>query len=211
MSIKLEVETLDRMNNLSFSKEILEIKDYALENNVPIIQDEGLAFLLTLIRVKKPKKILEIGTAIGYSASMMALTGNCQVYTIERNEKMENEAIKNVAKLGLNDKVHLIYKDALEAFEDVSMHQFDMIFIDAAKAQYTNFFNLYSPLLTEDGIIVTDNMLFHGVTMEEAKSRAVRGLIRKLNNYTDFLLNHEKYDTTIFNLGDGMAVSTKKN
>ena len=71
-------------------------------------------------------------------------------------------------------------------------------------------FNLYSPLLNEDGIIITDNMLFHGVTMEDAKSRAVRGLIRKLNNYTDFLLSHEEYDTKIFNIGDGMAVSTKK-
>lgn len=210
MSIELKEETLNKMNNLSFSPYLEEMRVYAKENNVPIIMDDGLAFLITLCKIKNPKKILEIGTAIGYSASVMALNTNAEVYTIERNEQMEQCAIKNVNELGLNDRIHLIYNDALLSYDDVKDHKFDIIFIDAAKAQYTNFFNLYSPLLNEDGIIITDNMLFHGVTMEDAKSRAVRGLIRKLNNYTDFLLSHEEYDTKIFNIGDGMAVSTKK-
>lgn len=210
MSLPLDSETLNKMNNLSFNSYILSMKEYAKENNVPIIQDEGLAFLLSLVRIKRPLYILEIGTAIGYSASMMALSSNAKIYTIERNETMYNEALKNINNLGLNDKVNIIFKDALLSFDDVKKHKFDIIFIDAAKAQYTNFFNLYSPLLNDDGIIITDNMLFHGVTIETAASRAVRGLVRKLNNYTDFLINHNEYDTTIFNIGDGMAVSVKK-
>lgn len=210
MSLPLDSETLNKMNNLSFDSYILKMKEYAKKNNVPIIQDEGLAFLISLVRIKKPLKILEIGTAIGYSASMMVLNSDAKLYTIERNETMYNEAINNINNLGLNDKVNIIFKDALEAVDDVKNNEFDIIFIDAAKAQYTNFFNLYSPLLKDDGIIISDNMLFHGVTIETATSRAVRGLVRKLNNYTDFLLNHNEYDTSIFNIGDGMAVSVKK-
>ena len=125
--------------------------------------------------------------------------------------KMYEQALLNVKNLNLEDRVHLIFKDALEAFDDVKDNRFDLIFIDAAKAQYINFFNLYSPLLKDDGIIVTDNMLFHGVKMEDAKTRALRGLIRKLNNYTNFLLENEDFQTSIFNVGDGMAVSTRRS
>lgn len=210
MSINLETDVLQKMYNLSFDESICEMRDYAKENNVPIIQDEGLAFLLTLIKIKQPKKILEIGTAIGYSASLMALNSQASIFTIERNEHMFLQAKKNISSLKLDNRINIIFKDALEAFDNVKNEKFDIIFIDAAKAQYINFFNLYSPLLNNDGIIITDNMLFHGVTMESAKSRAVRGLVRKLNNYTSFLLEHEQYHTSIFNIGDGMAVSIKK-
>ncbi len=210
MSISISEDDLIKMNNLCFSDYFLKMKEYAKKNNVPIIQDEGLAFLLTLVRVKRPVKILEIGTAIGYSASMMANEGTT-VYTIERDMKMYEQALLNVKNLNLEDRVHLIFKDALEAFDDVKDNRFDLIFIDAAKAQYINFFNLYSPLLKDDGIIVTDNMLFHGVKMEDAKTRALRGLIRKLNNYTNFLLENEDFQTSIFNVGDGMAVSTRRS
>lgn len=209
MSLSISDDDLKKMNNINFSEYFLKMKEYAKINNVPIIQDEGLAFLLTLVRIKKPIKILEIGTAIGYSASMMANEG-CEVYTIEREPKMYEQALINVENLGLSSKVHLIFKDALEAYDLVKDNEFDMIFIDAAKAQYTNFFNLYSPLLSKNGIIVTDNMLFHGVKIEEAQTRALRGLIRKLNAYTNFLLENQSFNTTIFNLGDGMAVSTRR-
>lgn len=210
MKIELTLAEQMRFNNLHFDEYIMQMKDYAKEYNVPIIQDEGLSFLLTLIRVKNPLRILEIGTAIGYSSAMMALNSNATIDTIERDLKMEEEAIKNIKQLGIENKVNLIFKDALEAFDLVSHNKYDLIFIDAAKAQYTNFFNLYKPLLKDDGIIVSDNMLFHGVKLEEAKSRSLRGLIRKLEAYQSFLLNHEEFASTIFNIGDGIAVSTKK-
>lgn len=205
-------EDLAIMLNLHFNDIHQEMKEYAKLNNVPIITDEGLAFLEMIVGVKRPKKILEIGSAIGFSATRMSLVNGSEVITIERDENMYNEAISNIKKLCLENNVKVIFKDALDALEDVKDEKFDMIFIDAAKGQYTNFFNLYEPLLSEDGIIVTDNMLFHGLVLDESeiKSRNLRALIRKLKNYHSFLLNHPNYNTSVFNIGDGMSVSTKK-
>ena len=204
----------NNISNLKFSSFELELKEYAKENNVPIIFDEGLAFLEMIIRLYKPKRILEIGTAIGYSAIRMSQVSNSEIVTIERNIDMYNEAVKNIEKAGLSNKIKVIFKDALEAFDNVKDYEFDMIFIDAAKAQYTKFFNLYTPLLTDKGIVVCDNMLFHGLVEDEAnyekQSRSVRGLIRKLLAFHQSLLENEDYITSIFNIGDGMSVSVKK-
>ena len=210
--VELDEKKRDELLNLSFSPKIDEMRMYARNNNVPIIQDEGLAFLKAIVKLYKPKNILEIGTAIGYSSSLMTIYSGANVYTIERDEVMYNEALKNISDLNLNDKVHVIFKDALEITNELDNLKFDMIFIDAAKGQYTNFFNKFSPLLNDKGIIVTDNMLFHGFlnNKEEIKSRSLRSLMRKLQNYHDFLLNNEDYDTSIYNLGDGMALSIKK-
>lgn len=210
--VELDEKKRDELLNLSFSPKIDEMRMYARNNNVPIIQDEGLAFLKAIVKLYTPKNILEIGTAIGYSSSLMSIYSGANVYTIERDEVMYNEALKNISDLNLNDKVHVIFKDALEITNELDNLKFDMIFIDAAKGQYTNFFNKFSPLLNDKGIIVTDNMLFHGFlnNKEEIKSRSLRSLMRKLQNYHDFLLNNEDYDTSIYNLGDGMALSIKK-
>lgn len=210
--VELDEKKRDELLNLSFSPKLEEMRIYARNNNVPIIQDEGLAFLKAIVKLYKPKNILEIGTAIGYSSSLMSIYSGADVYTIERDEVMHNEAIKNISDLNLSDKVHVIFKDALEITNELDDLKFDMIFIDAAKGQYTNFFNNFSPLLNDKGIIVTDNMLFHGFlnNKEEIKSRSLRSLMRKLQNYHDFLLNNEDYDTSIYNLGDGMALSIKK-
>lgn len=210
--VELDEKKRDELLNLSFSPKIDEMRMYARNNNVPIIQDEGLAFLKAIVKLYKPKNILEIGTAIGYSSSLMSIYSGANVYTIERDEVMYNEALKNISDLNLNDKVHIVFKDALEITNELDNLKFDMIFIDAAKGQYTNFFNKFSPLLNDKGIIVTDNMLFHGFlnNKDEIKSRSLRSLMRKLQNYHDFLLNNEDYDTSIYNLGDGMALSIKK-
>lgn len=212
MSINIEENDLAKLLNLSFNDVQMQMREYANANDVPIIQDEGLAFLETIIRLKRVKSILEIGTAIGYSASALQAVSNGNVWTIERDPKMYEEAKKNVSRLGLEDKINIIFKDALEAYDDVCKQKFDMIFIDAAKGQYQNFFNLYEPLLAPDGIIVCDNMLFHGLLNDDVviESRSLRGLVRKIKNYHDFILNNDKYDTKIFNIGDGISVSTKK-
>ena len=210
MSVEIDETLHSKLLNLHFSDYLLKMKEYAKENNVPIIQDEGLAFLLSIIRLKQPKRILEIGTAIGYSSSLMALASHAIIDTIERDEKMYTNAVLNIKSLGLKKRINTIFKDALESFDLLKNNEYDLIFIDAAKAQYTNFFNLYAPLLKDKGVIVTDNMLFHGVTIETAQSRSLRGLIRKLNSYQEFLLNNEDFDTNIFNIGDGMAISVKK-
>lgn len=199
--------------NLSFNEFDEALRKYAKEYNVPIIKDEGLAMLEQTIMLKRPKKILEIGTAIGYSALRMNRLLGTEIYTIERNENMYNEASKNIKLANRENEIHIIYKDALEAFDDVKNNEFDLIFIDAAKAQYMKFFNLYTPLLAKNGVVFCDNMLFHGLVLDEANydnlSRSVRGLARKLKAFHDELLNNKDYKTSIFDIGDGISISVK--
>lgn len=216
-AIKKIVIVMDATNNTTdFHWSALEVqmRAYAHEAHVPIIVDEGLALLEQIIRIQRPSKILEIGTAIGFSAIRMHQVCNSQIYTIERNQDMICLAKKNIQASGFAAQIHLIEQDALEAFDSVKNKKFDLIFIDAAKAQYTKFFEIYTPLLTNRGIVITDNMSFHGLLDPkeyENQSRSVKGLIRKLLSYRKFLLDHDNYDTTIFEIGDGIAVSVKKD
>lgn len=190
-----------------------ELRAYAKEHQVPIIVDEGLAFLERIIRISQPKTILEIGTAIGYSAIRMQKVCDSQIITIERNPEMIEQARKTIVAAKKESKITLIEADALEAFDLVKNYTFDFIFIDAAKAQYTKFFEMYTPLLSFTGIVVTDNMSFHGLIHQEnlmEQSRSVRGLVRKLASYHKYLLEHQEFDTSIIEIGDGIALSVRK-
>lgn len=203
------MEYLDNLNKLDFNSLDLELREYAKLNNVPIIQDEGLHFIRQVIMLKNAKNILEIGTAIGYSAIQMAKLG-VNVDTIEINETMYNLATENIKKANLSDRINVYLADALE-FDVNKLNKYDVIFIDAAKAQYINFFNKYKCLLNDKGVIVTDNLLFHGLVLEEnIESRNLRQLIKKIRNYNTWLLEQSDFDTTIYNIGDGVALSIKK-
>lgn len=199
------------MVDSKYYKDIKNIKQYAKENNIPIMQDEGISFLTTLIHKNKIRSILEIGTAIGYSAIIMALTDkNIKITSVERDEKRYLEAVKNIKKFNLEDRITLIFKDALELKVD---GDFDLIFLDAAKGQNINFFNNFSKNLNKNGFIVTDNMLFHGYVNkneEDIKSRNLRGLVRKIKQYHEFLKTSDDYNTSFYNIGDGIAVTTRK-
>ena len=190
---------------------IKEIKEYAIENKIPIMNQEGIDFLTTFIIKYQIKNILEIGTAIGYSSIMMTLCGpNIKVTTIERDEQRYLEAIKNIKKLNLEDRISLIFNDALKTKIE---GKYDLIFIDAAKAQNIKFFELFERNLNDGGFIITDNMYFHGLVNKnekEIKSRNVRGIVRKIKDYITFLKNNDNYNTTIYDIGDGIAVSEKK-
>ena len=190
---------------------IKEIKEYAIENKIPIMNQEGIDFLTTFIIKYQIKNILEIGTAIGYSSIMMTLCGpNIKVTTIERDEQRYLEAIKNIKKLNLEDRITLIFNDALKTKIE---GKYDLIFIDAAKAQNIKFFELFERNLKDGGFIITDNMYFHGLvnkSEKEIKSRNVRGIVRKIKDYITFLKNNDNYNTTIYDIGDGIAVSEKK-
>lgn len=190
---------------------IKQIKDYADINNVPIMNDNGINFLMRYIKDNNIKKILEVGTAIGYSAIMMcSVSDDVTVTTIERDEKRYLEAIKNIKKLELEDRIQLIYNDAL----DVKLNDnYELIFIDAAKAQNQKFFEKFQNNLTPDGVIITDNMKFHGLVdkdPEQIESRNLRQLVRKVKDYTNFLERNPKFDTEFVNVGDGIAVSRKR-
>ena len=190
---------------------IKEIKEYAIENKIPIMRQDGIDFLTTFIIKHQIKNVLELGTAIGYSAIMMTLCSpNLKVTTIERDEERYLEAIKNVKKLDLEDRITLVFNDALKTKIE---GKYDLIFIDAAKAQNIKFFELFERNLNEGGFIITDNMYFHGLVgknEKEIKSRNVRGIVRKIKDYITFLKENEDYNTTIYDIGDGIAVSEKK-
>lgn len=187
-----------------------EMEEYAKIHNVPIMMKDGIEFLTNYIKENNIKNILEIGTAIGYSASKMALVDkDIHVTTIERDEMRYQEAIKNIQKLHLENQITVILDDA---FHVELKDQYDLIFIDAAKAQYIKFFEKFKNNLKVNGVIVSDNLNFHGLvhSNESIESRNVRGIVRKLNNYIEFLTNNEEFETTFYELGDGVAVSKKR-
>lgn len=189
-----------------------EIEDYAIAEHVPIMEPEGIATLLQFLRIHHPQAILELGTAIGYSAIRMAETlPDARIVTIERIEKRIEVAKANFSKSGFSNRITLVESDALEAFELVKEHgPFDLIFVDAAKGQYRRFFELYEPLLNKDGIIITDNVLFKGLVAEDLADitpRRKRGLIKRIQNFNQWLLSHPNYDTVILPIGDGIAIS----
>ena len=188
-----------------------ELELYAKENNVPIMQKDGIEFMLKYIKENNVLNILEIGTAIGYSAiRMCSVNPNIKVTTIERNEIMYNEAIKNIHKYGMDDRINVIFKDALEAEVDGS---YDLIFIDAAKSQYIKFFNKYSPYLKDTGTIITDNLNFHGLreNIDKIESKNLRSMMRKLNDYIEFLKDNKEYHTEFINIGDGIGITKKSS
>ncbi len=189
------------------------IEKYAEENEVPIMELVGIETLLQLLRMQQPKKILEIGTAIGYSALRMAdALPECKVVSVERDEDRYNVALANAETLNKSSQVFFIKGDALEVENLVRDHgPFDALFIDAAKSQYRKFFDIYSKMLSPDGVIFTDNILFHGLVAEEKiESRNVRQLVRKIKDFNQWLMEHPDYHTAILPVGDGLAISKKR-
>ena len=186
---------------------IEELEKYAKENNVPIIQKDGLNFIVDYIRNNNIKKILEIGTAIGYSAINMALINpEIQITTIERNKEMYDKAHLNIKKFNLEKRINIIFGDALTTKIN---GKYDLIFIDAAKAQYIKFFEKYKVNLNKNGIIITDNLNFHGLTnnIENIQSKNLKALVKKINNYKEFLKENQEFNTKFYEIGDGIAVS----
>ena len=203
-------EYQEKLLNVNYNQKLLEMIKFAEENDVPIMQNEGIAFLIMLLKVKKPLRILEIGSAIGFSSSMMALNCDALIDTIERDSKMILECKKNHTELNLLERINLIEGDALDTLEIVKNNKYDLIFIDAAKAQYIKFFEMYSPLLNDNGVILSDNLYFHDLLFTEVNNRDLRQLVRKVGKYNDFLLNNADFETHIFKIGDGIGVSTRK-
>jgi len=192
--------------------EIKAIKNYALENNVPIMQDEGITFLMDFIVKNNINSVLEIGSAIGYSAIMMASSNpNLKITTVERDQERYLEALKNIKLFNLEDRITLIFKDAFDIELD---DKFDLIFIDAAKGQNIKFFEKFELNLNPKGYIITDNMNFHGLVdkdPEEIESRNLRQLVRKIRDYHEYLKTREDYEVDFLDIGDGIAVATKKD
>lgn len=203
---------LEELNRRLQIKDVSCLEEYAKTYDVPIIEYDSLMVLKALISTNKIKKILEIGTAIAYSSINMALvSSDIIIDTIERNENMYQEAIKNINKFELNSQIRVHLNDALEIDLDTLKKDYDLIFIDAAKAQSEKFFNRFSPLLSDKGIIVTDNLLFHGcVENSEGQSKNVRNMVKKIDAYNNYLVNLTEYNTVFIDTGDGLAITTRR-
>ena len=192
---------------------IMEMEEYAREKNIPIMEKDGIAFLMKYIKAHNIKSVLEIGSAIGYSAILMASSSpDVKVTTIERDETNYMECLKNVKKCGFEQKVNVVFQDALE-LNLAEGTEFDLIFIDAAKGQYIKFFEKYKFFLAKGGTIITDNLKFHNYVgkSKEIESKNLRQLVTKIENYIDFLKNNEEFDTEFIDVGDGLSVSVRKN
>lgn len=191
------------------NKDFKQIEKYAEEHNIPIMQKSGINFLTKYIAENNVKNILEIGSAIGYSAIKMALVNDkVKVTTIEKDDERYLMALKNIKEFDLEKRITLISGDALDIkLED----KYDLIFIDAAKGQYIKFFEKYSKNLKKNGVIISDNLDFHGLVEQEERipSKNLRQLVNKIRNYIDFLKTNTEFTTKFYKIGDGISVSTK--
>ena len=188
------------------------MEQYAATNNVPIIELDSIKFMMKYIKLNKVKSVLEIGTAIGYSAILMANANNfVEITTIEKDEKRYKEAVKNVNKSGLDKRIEIVYNDAMEV--NLSGCKYDLIFIDAAKGQYIKYFDKFSNYLNPGGIIITDNLKFHGLVKNKdlIKSRNVRGIVNKIEKYIEYLKDNKDFITKFYDIGDGLSVSFRRN
>lgn len=188
---------------------IKELEEFAKVNSVPISQPETIKLIELLIKIGNVKNVLEVGTAIGYSAIRMAESGAEHIDTIEINPDAAAYAKKSIYHMKLEDKINVIEGDAKKVLADMS-GEYDLIFIDAAKAQYNEFFKHCMRMLKRGGILFSDNILYKGMTAtdELVKHRKIT-IVKRLRKYVDMLCEIPELETDILPLGDGVAISVK--
>ncbi|MGM0897147.1 MAG: O-methyltransferase [Bacillota bacterium] len=189
------------------------MRSYAAEHHVPIMEEQGIGELLELLQQQKPMHLLELGTAIGYSALRIAeaLPG-VSIDTIERDESRHQKALGFIQQSGMEGRVRAICADALELDTAALKSSYDAMFIDAAKGQYERFFNKYESLLSSGGIIYCDNMSMHGLAelpIQEVPRRK-RTMIRNIRSFREKMDGHPGYDCELLPVGDGLLVCRKK-
>ena len=197
------------MDNYFITNLINEIEDYAKLNNVPIMMKDAISYICKIIEEKNINSVLEVGTAIGYSAINMAINGT-NVVTIERDVERYNKALQNIEMAKLEEKIEVIFGDAFDIKES---RKFDLILIDAAKGKNKEFIEKFKDNLNENGLIIIDNVDFHGLVgkSEEIKSRNLRSLVRKIERFIDFLNNQNEFEVIKVNVGDGLIILERKN
>lgn len=191
-----------------------ELETDAINRNIPIMQREGLEFMINIFKVNNCCNCLEIGSAIGYSAMMLVSNiSDFRVETIELNDERYLEALKNISDNGLDQQIIIHHGDALDfELDKLVLKKYDCLFIDAAKAQYQKFFEKYMPLITDNGICIVDNLDFHGMIfdIEKIKNRNTKQLVKKIKRFKDWIFNNEQYDVEYHQVGDGICVIRKR-
>jgi predicted O-methyltransferase YrrM len=191
--------------------ELEKIKEKALENHIPIIMDDTLEVIAKILIEKKPKRILEIGTAVGYSAMCFSkyLAEDGLIDTIERDEKRIEEAKQNFKKVEVENKINLYEGDAVEILPTLN-EKYDVVFIDAAKGKYPFFLKEALRMLKQDGIIFADNILYKGYVMSDYNKHKQRTAVRNLREYIKETTENPNLETEILEVGDGLAITKLK-
>lgn len=188
-----------------------ELEEYAKINNIPIMQKDGILYLINYIKENNIKNILEIGSAIGYSSIMMAsINSDIRITTIERDKDRYDLAVFNIKKYNLDKQINIIYGDAVDT--DIT-GMYDLIFIDAAKGKNVFFFEKYKNNLVKRGTIITDNLSFHGLVEDSdlVKTKNQRGVVNKIKDFISFLDNNEEFATEYIPVGDKIAISKRRS
>lgn len=191
--------------------EFKKIKEEALENHIPIIMDDTLEIIEKVLKENNPKRILEIGTAVGYSASCFAryTADDCKIDTIEIDEERYKEACQNVELIGVKDKINLMFGNAVEILPTLN-EKYDIIFIDAAKSKYEIFLEEGIRLSKTGSLILADNILYKGYVMSDYNKHKQRTAVRHLREYIKLVTENPNLETEILEVGDGLAI-TKVN
>lgn len=191
---------------------LIKIKEKALEDYIPIIMDDTLIEIEKRMKLVKPIKILEIGTAVGYSAICFSkfLDNEGKIDTIERDGERAEEAKKNIKEMNLEEKINIYIGDAVEILPTLN-EKYDMIFIDAAKGKYPFFLKQALRLLSQNGIIFADNILYKGYVMSDYNKHKQRTAVRNLREYISETTENPDLETEILEVGDGLAVTKIKS
>ena len=192
-------------------KELEKIKEKALKENIPIIMDDTLEVMEKYLITKKPQRILEIGTAVGYSAICFTefLAEDGMIDTIERDIERVKEAKENIKRVGVEEKIHIYEGDAVEILPTLD-EKYDVVFIDAAKGKYPFFLKESMRMLKSDGIIFADNILYKGYVMSDYNKHKQRTAVRNLREYIKEVSEDPNLETEILEVGDGLAISKMK-
>lgn len=185
--------------------ELKDLEDYAKENYVPIVMKDAASFLKFMVETTQPKKILELGTAIGYSALLMALNSNASIVTIERDQKMREIALENIKKYQMEDRIQVVDSECQDYLNKAD-ETFDFIFIDAGKSHYKDYVNAALPLLNPRGMIICDNVLYKGKVVKDIVERKHRTNVVNLKAFIEEIFAREDLTASLLTVSDGMLL-----
>lgn len=189
------------------------IYEDALSNGVPVIRPEAREFMRTQLLIKKPQKILEIGTAVGYSAVFMltVLQNKSAITTLEMDSDRIQKAKSNISMMGMEDRITIIEGDALDTLKKLPSDEYDFIFVDAAKAQYINYISDVKRTAKKNAVIITDNVFMEGDVLEShfLVGKRNRTIHDRMREYLYAITHDGALTTAVLSIGDGMAISIK--
>jgi len=188
--------------------ELENLKQEAIQNHIPIIMDDTLEVIKEILENENPTRILEIGTAVGYSAICFAKYTNndCVIDTIELDEERANEAKENIKKVGAENRINIFVGNAVDILPTIN-NEYDIVFIDAAKSKYLEFLKEGIRLIKNKGVIIADNVLYKGYVMGDYNKHKQRTAVRHLREYIKEVTENENLNTKILEVGDGLAIT----